>query len=156
MKFILLSVSSGRESWAEEAGAHFRQKIRHFAEIEELTLKPAKGGRDSAEFRREADSELLLKKIQPNDYVIAFDERGSPSDSRAFSKELDRALESARKRVVFLIGGPFGLSAEILKRADRRVSLSSMTMNHHVAGVMALEQIYRAWTIRKGLPYHND
>lgn len=156
MKFFLLSVASGREGWAEEAGEHFRRKIGHFVEIEELTLKPAKGSRDSADFRREADSELLLKKINPDDYVIAFDEKGSGPDSRAFAKELDRALSSSRKRVVFLIGGPFGLSASALQRADRRVSLSPMTMNHHVAAVMALEQIYRAWTILKGLPYHND
>lgn len=156
MKFVFLSVSSGRESWAEEAGEHFRKKIGHFVPIEEVTLKPAKGSRDSADFRREADSEILLKKIQSDDYVIAFDEKGKSPDARGFAKEIERALGSSKKRVVFLIGGPFGLSKEILARADLKISLSPMTMNHHVAGVMALEQVYRAWTILKNLPYHND
>ena len=89
--------------------------------------------------------------------MILFDERGKlHKNSRDFSAAIVKAIESGRQRIVFVIGGPYGFSQKAKDRADLLLSLSPLTLNHHVAKVTALEQVYRALTIWKNIKYHND
>lgn len=156
MKLLILTISSGKEDWALLAERLFLEKISHFFPASLVQLKPAKGARESADFRRRSDSEALQNELTTADYVVLFDEKGERPDSRGFSRQIQKGLMSSKKRMVFVIGGPFGASPELKSRADLIVSMSSMTLSHHVALVVALEQIYRGLTIYRGLPYHND
>lgn len=156
MKIVLLHASTAREEWADDAAALYLKKISAFLPIAEEAVGPRKASRDDAAFKRDSDSEALLKAIKSDDLVILFDEKGENPDSRAFAKKMDRWLGSSKKRLVFVIGGAFGVNDELKKRADHKISFGAMTMNHLLAKTVALEQIYRAFTILRNLPYHND
>lgn len=155
MKFVLYNLATAKETWSDEVSELYRKKISFFMPLEIQTLKAKKSAREDAEFKKSEESELLLKNIQSDDYVVLFDERGSSFDSIQFSKKIENILGSSKKRAIFIIGGAFGVTEEVRKRADLKVALSPMVMNHLMAQAMSLEQIYRAFTIIKKIPYHN-
>ena len=155
MKFILYNLATAKEAWADEASELYKKKINHFISFDIQTLKAKKSAREDADFKRNEESELLLKNINSDDYVILFDERGSSFDSIKFSQKVENILGSSKKRAIFIIGGAFGVNEEVRQRADLKVCLSPMVMNHLMAQTMSLEQIYRAFTIIKKIPYHN-
>lgn len=155
MKFELFCITSGRESWADQAEQKYIEKINHYVRFGVLHLPATKLGRDDNQKKRIEDSKQIEKKISPDDFVILFDEKGKNLTSIEFSKLTERSLNSGRKRVVFVIGGPFGVSDQLRQRADQIISLSPFVLNHLVAKTLVLEQIYRAFTILKGVPYHN-
>lgn len=97
-----------------------------------------------------------MQFIKETDEVILFDERGKSYDSRGFSKELERKLGGGKKRIVFIIGGAYGVDDRIRAVAKSQICMSSFVLNHLVAQTVALEQIYRALCIYKNIPYHND
>lgn len=155
MKITFYNLATAKEPWAEAACELYQKKISYFAKFEIQNLKPKKSSRDDAEYKRNEESALLLSHLSNDDYVILFDEKGQALGSIEFSKKLDVAISSSKKRIVFIIGGAFGVNDEVKNRANLKVNLSSMTMNHLVAQVMSMEQIYRAFTILKNMPYHN-
>ena len=157
MKLVLLYVSGQREAYGDTAEAVFAAKIKPLIEFEIQTLKAQSVARAQSQVKKKIESDKILGSLKADDYVIALDEGGKVAkDSREFSKWLVRAIESGKKRVVFVVGGPFGLDDTVRDRADLTLSLSSLTFNHHVAKVVALEQIYRGLAIWRNLPYHND
>ena len=155
MKFVLYNLATAKEAWADEASELYKKKISFFTPFEIQTLKAKKSARDDADFKRQEESALILKNIQSDDYVIVFDERGQTLDSLQFAKKVENILGSSKKRAIFIIGGAFGVNEDVRKRADLKVALSPMVMNHLMAQTMSLEQIYRAFTIIKKIPYHN-
>lgn len=156
MKIVLLHVSSAREEWADEAAAVYVKKISAFLPCADEQLKPKKVSRDDADFKQKSDTEVLMGALKPDDFVLLLDERGKSYDSRGFAKVIEQTLSRGKKRLVCVIGGAYGFTDEIRERADIKISLGPMTMNHLLARVVTLEQIYRAFTIVRGLPYHND
>lgn len=157
MKLALAYLSGAREPYAEEAQAVFAKKIGHFLPFEILPIKAKSAARDQAEAKRRAESELILGKVAPDDFLWLFDEKGRQcKDSKDYSAHLVRAIESGKKRTLMVIGGPYGFTPELKARAQLLVSLSSLTFNHPVARIVALEQTYRALCIWKNLPYHNE
>lgn len=156
MKLVLLTVATAKEPWSEDAARLYAQKICHFNSFEILNLKPKKSSREEAQGKKKAESELILSSVTKDDFVIVFDERGRSLNSLEFSKKIESTLSSSKKRVVFIIGGAYGVSEEVRSRAQELISLSPMVMNHLLAQTVALEQIYRAFTIIRGLPYHNS
>lgn len=156
MKIVLIYVAGRAEGWAGKAEEQYREKINYIFPIELKAIKAKSNDRDSADYKREAESAALLSQLESTDEVWLLDERGRMAEnSHAFSKQLVRSIESGKKRLVMIIGGPFGTSEELKRRAQKTVSLSPLTMNHHLAKVVLLEQMYRALTIWRGLPYHN-
>lgn len=155
MKAVFFDFKTAKEEWFDIAVATYTKKINPFIPFEVISLKSSKTDRDDAQAKKKQESEDLLKKITSDDYVILFDEKGKDLDSLQFSKQIEAAQMSGKKRLVFIIGGAFGVSDEIKNRAQLKVSLSKMVMNHLVAETVALEQIYRAYTIIKRIPYHN-
>ncbi|AHZ85597.1 23S rRNA (pseudouridine(1915)-N(3))-methyltransferase RlmH [Bdellovibrio bacteriovorus] len=155
MKFILYNLATAKEPWADEVSELYKKKISFFIPFDIQSLKAKKSAREDADFKRNEESELILKNINSDDYVVLFDERGSVLDSIQFSKKVENILGSSKKRAIFIIGGAFGVNEEVRKRADLKVALSPMVMNHLMAQAMSLEQIYRAFTIIKKIPYHN-
>ena len=155
MKFVLYNLATAKEEWAEAASELYRKKISHFVSFEIQHLKPKKSSRDDADFKRNEESKNLLENLSQDDYVIIFDERGQALDSLQFAKKIETALGSSKKRVVFVIGGAFGVNEDVRSRAQLKVSLSPMVLNHLMAQSVSLEQIYRAFTIIHKIPYHN-
>ena len=101
------------------------------------------------------EGELIIQKIQPSDTVVLLDEHGKEFRSIEFADWLQKKQNTAR-RLVFFIGGPYGFSESIYKRADEQLSLSKMTFSHQMVRLLFVEQVYRACTIIKGEPYHHE
>ncbi|MBC7371013.1 MAG: 23S rRNA (pseudouridine(1915)-N(3))-methyltransferase RlmH [Bdellovibrionaceae bacterium] len=156
MKFVLYNLATAKEPWAEEAARLYTQKISHFTAFEIQNLKSKKSAREDSAVKKKEESDLILSSLTTDDYVVLFDERGKSFNSIEFSKKMDGILSSSKKRAIFIIGGAYGVSDEVRARAQLVVSLSPMVMNHILAQTVALEQIYRAFTILKNLPYHNS
>jgi 23S rRNA (pseudouridine1915-N3)-methyltransferase len=156
MKLRLLYIQSSRDSWFIEATETYTKKISGFCPFEFKSIKAADRDRDDSAEKKRLESEALLKAISSKDFVILFDEAGRAfENSKAFSDGMRKGQESGRQSVTFLIGGAFGTTPELKQRADAVWSLSNLTMNHMLATVVAMEQIYRALTIQNRIPYHN-
>lgn len=151
----MYNLATAKEAWADEAARLYTQKISHFNPFEIQTLKPKKSSRDEAAQKKKEESDLILSSLSSDDFVVLFDERGKSFNSIEFSKKIENILSSSKKRAVFIIGGAYGVSDEVRSRAQLVVTLSPMVMNHLLAQTVALEQIYRAFTILRNLPYHN-
>ena len=156
MQFVVIEAASAKEKWADLAAQEYTQKISHFVKFQIDSCKSSNNSRDSKNEKINCDSQSLLQKIKNEDYVIVLDERGESLNSQAWSKMIQNVLNSGKKRTVFVVGGAYGVNADVLKRAQKKVSLAPFVLNHLVARTVLLEQIYRAFTIIKGLPYHND
>jgi 23S rRNA (pseudouridine1915-N3)-methyltransferase len=156
LKWVLYDFKTAKEPWYDEAEALYLKKLKPFAQLEVQHLKTLKSDRDEAEQKKKFEEKILTEKITNDDFVILLDEKGKKLNSPDFSKLVQGVVESGKKRGVFIIGGAFGVTEEIKKRATKCICLSDMTMNHLVAEVMLLEQFYRAQTILHRIPYHNQ
>lgn len=121
-----------------------------FLKIEEKSFKNFSINNPDQKRKKEAD--LIFKSIDEKDFLILFDEKGKTFSSREFAKKISDKV----KRVVYVVGGPYGFDQSLIDRADLKVSLSKLTMNSEIATVMASEQIFRIHSINAGHPYHND
>jgi 23S rRNA (pseudouridine1915-N3)-methyltransferase len=156
MNVILYSFTTAKEPWFEEAKALYEKKIKHFCKFESIVLKSKGQSRDSQSEKLKSEASSLFSHLKSDDFLILFDEKSKEMNSKDFSKSFEAWLSSGKKRVVFVIGGAYGFDEAVKEKAQARISLSKMTMNHLVAEVVALEQIYRAFTIQKNIPYHNE
>lgn len=156
MKLAFVFVGGHKEEWLEELSSEYLAKLKPFCQTEIIRLKPTKLARASSDIKQSDESNEILRAIKKEDLVILCDERGNAVTSRKFSEKLVSLFERSRGRVVIVIGGAFGASEELKKRADWTWSLSTLVLNHHIAQAVALEQTYRAFAIWKNLPYHND
>jgi len=106
--------------------------------------------------QKEKEGELILSKISATDQLILLDENGSTFSSVAFSDYLQKKMNAGIKTLVFVIGGPYGFSEEVYKKAQGKVSLSEMTFSHQMVRLFVIEQLYRGFTILKNEPYHHQ
>lgn len=157
MKIVVYSIVSSKESWFEEAQALYLKKMQHFIDFEIVPLKASKIERLQSEQKKKSESELILKQLRSDDFVVLMDERGKSFNSIDFAKWLEKEalVSSGSKRFVFIIGGAFGVSEELASKAKLKLQMGPWTLNHFVAQIVLLEQLYRAFTIIKGIPYHN-
>ena len=109
----------------------------------------------SEDQQKKAEGELILRLIQPSDTVVLLDEHGAERTSMEMAAWLTRKQQTAR-RLVFIIGGPYGFSADVYSRADEKISLSRMTFSHQMVRLIFTEQLYRACTIIRGESYHHE
>lgn len=156
VKFVLLTIKSNKPSWVKEGLAEYLKKIDPIQKIEMIEVAGSGAARDSSDVKKRNDSKVLLGALHPDDWVILLDEKGKNLSSIDFSKKLNQILLSGKKRAVFLIGGAYGVDQTIQDRAQLTISLSAFVMNHWVAQIVTLEQIYRGFAILKSLPYHNE
>jgi 23S rRNA (pseudouridine1915-N3)-methyltransferase len=155
MKFRF--IWGGSHADAELAGAaeRYLKRIRHFFPIEVTEVAPERGRQrlsDVAIMR--AQSARLLAAIPDRGYTVVLDERGQTLDSLKFAKWLERLTMDSPHGVNFVVGGDVGFDDTVRKRADKLLSLSPMTLPHQFARVILLEQIYRACTLMRNIPYH--
>lgn len=156
MNLRFLFVGGEKVSWLDLFCTEYEKKISRFFKAEIVRMRPSKDDRGQSSFKQKYEAKLFLEKFKSTDFVVVFDERGESYSSQQFSKQFERWLAGGKSRVVFCVGGAFGFDDEVRKRADKIVSLSSFIMNHHLAQAVVLEQVYRALTIQKNLPYHNE
>jgi len=135
----------------------YSERISHFIVFELITMPDVRkrGKMSEMEFKKK-EGEVILKRLKRNDILILLDEHGTIYNSMEFSSYLEKQLLLGQKQLNFLIGGPFGFSQDIYNRSNGRISLSRMTFSHQLIRLIFLEQLYRAFTIMKGLPYHNS
>jgi 23S rRNA (pseudouridine1915-N3)-methyltransferase len=105
---------------------------------------------------KEKEGELILKYFQPGDYVVLLDEHGKEYTSMEFAEYIEKKRHTVSKRMVFVIGGPFGFSKKVYDAAHEQISLSRMTFSHQLIRLIFVEQLYRAMTILGNEPYHHE
>lgn len=134
----------------------YAERIGHYMSFNITTIPELKNTKNlSEEQQKLTEGELILKQIQPQDTVVLLDEHGREMRSVEFARWLEQKRNTAR-RLVFVIGGPYGFSQAVYARADEQLSLSRMTFSHQMVRLVFTEQIYRACTIIKGEPYHHE
>lgn len=157
MKLEVWCVGECTQKYLIEGIEIYHKKLKHYfpfvySEIKEPGSQRSQEKEKSLQFQ----ANMILKKITPEDHLILMDEKGKKFSSRDFSLFLNKLMISSHKRVVLLIGGPFGFHPSVIARAKEKISLSEMTFSHDMARLFLLEQLYRAGTILKNEPYHND
>ena len=156
MDIKLLTVGKTDVKWVKEGLDLYVARLSHYVpftlkEIPQLKNVSAL----TREQIREREGELILKAVRPADEVILLDERGREFRSLDFARYLEEKLQRGRD-VVFIIGGAYGFSEAVYARSDGKVSLSKMTFSHQMVRTLFAEQLYRAFTIIKGEPYHHE
>lgn len=155
MILTFLFVGADRVSWLQDFEAEYLEKIQRYHRSEVVRLKPSRDERANSELKKKNETDLLLSRIKDSDFLVVFDERGEALGSLPFSKKMESWFNRGKSRLVFCVGGAFGFDDRLRARADVTISLSGFVLNHHVAQAVVLEQIYRAISIQKNLPYHN-
>ena len=138
------------------AEVEYLKRLKKFAKIETLEIISRGTSALTVSERKKKDSDLCREKIKGSDFVIAMDERGENLTSEEFAKFLSSSAEKGRSNLVFVLGGAYGLEPSFCEAANKRLSLSKMTFPYQVARLVLVEQLYRAFSIWRGLPYHKE
>ena len=157
MKITLLTVGKTDRDWVKQGLELYISRLKHyipFALVEIPELKNVSAL--STEQIKTKEGELILKHIRPGDDLILMDERGKMHTSIEFAKVLQDKISYIGKDIIFVIGGAYGFSQAVYDRADSKISLSKMTFSHQMVGAIFAEQLYRAFTIMRGEPYHHE
>ena len=132
------------------------ERISHYMPFDITTLPDIKNTKNlTEEQQKEQEGKAIMKLLQPSDYVVLLDEHGKEFRSIELARWLEQKRNTAR-RLVFIIGGPYGFSPSVYARANEQISLSKLTFSHQMIRLVFTEQIYRACTIIKGEPYHHE
>jgi len=157
VKILLFVIGKTDEPYLEEGIRKFADRIVHYLPFEMVVFQDLKNRRSlSPDQQKKLEGEVILSKLQNGDEVYLLDEKGRQPSSRGFAEILEKQMLSGQKRLIFIVGGPYGFSPEMYARAQGKLSLSAMTFSHQMVRLIFLEQLYRALTIIKGEQYHND
>ncbi len=157
MKIQLLQVGKTSFSFVREGEQLYGERIKRLTKFEQVTIPNLKKSNKLSEGDiRKKEGELILQKISSRDYLILLDDKGKTYTSLGFAQYLKEKQNYSSKNLVFLIGGAYGFSEAVYQRADAQISLSAMTFSHQIIRVVFLEQLYRAFSILKGGPYHHE
>lgn len=157
MEFILLVTGKNRFDFIEKGLDEYISRLKRHISFSIKYLPDVKGGKNlTPELQKTKEGEQILAFLSPQDMLILLDEKGKEYTSQEFARQIDRWRGCGRRRVVFCIGGPYGFSKEVYDRNDGMLSLSRMTFNHEMVRLFFTEQVYRAFSILAGSPYHHD
>lgn len=157
MKITLLLIGKTDKGYLNEGIELYVKRIKRYIEFEIKTLKGVKYEKNRAvDELKDAEAKQLFAAIAPNDHVVLLDEKGDAFDSLGFASFMTKKTDRGIKHLVFIVGGAYGFSDSVCKRADEKISLSKMTFSHQIIRLIFAEQLYRAFTIIKGEPYHNE
>lgn len=158
MNITILTVGKIKESFYREAVAEYQKRLKRYCRLEiiEVADEPAPERASSAqeELIREKEAQRILSRLRDNSFVITLEIAGKKLDSEKFAKKLEDLALSGKSQLVFIIGGSLGLHSSVSARADLSLSFSDMTFPHQLMRVILTEQIYRAFRIISGEPYH--
>jgi len=153
MRITVVAVGKLKERFWKEASEEYLKRLGGYADVRVVEIADRDPGRGEARALAEEGADVL-RALPAAAHVIALDLGGVARTSEGFSAHLDELALDGRSSVAFVIGGSYGLSPDVLARADERLSLGAMTLPHNLARVVVLEQIYRAFRISRGEPYH--
>ena len=156
MKITLLAVGKTDDPRIAELTDMYADRLQHYVNFELQLLPDLKNTKNMSEERQKnEEGKNILAQLEKSDFVTLLDERGKRLSSPQFAELINKRSVSGLKRLVFIIGGPYGLSKGVYDRANSKLSLSDMTFSHQMVRLFATEQIYRAFTILKNEPYHH-
>lgn len=156
MKTILILVGKTTNKIFQTGINDYTERIGHYIPFNITTIPELKNTKSlSEEQQKQKEGELILKEILSSDTVVLLDDRGKDFRSIEYAEWL-RQRQATARRLVFVIGGPYGFSKDVYDRANEKISLSKMTFSHQMVRLIFTEQLYRACTIIKGEPYHHE
>jgi 23S rRNA (pseudouridine1915-N3)-methyltransferase len=157
MKVTLLVVGKTDKRYMQEAIEDYAKRLKHYAPFELEVIPDLKNTKNLAsEMQKIKEGDLILNRDFSGKEIHLFDEGGQMFSSREFASFLEKKMSGGLKELIFVIGGPYGFSTEVYQKASSKISLSRFTFSHQMARLLCVEQIYRAFTILKGEPYHHD
>ena len=157
MKITLLQTGKTTDKHISELVDLYSNRIKKYTGFEIITIPDVKNTKNMPVQEQKAkEATKIIQSVTDDDYIILLDERGKELRTLEFSGALEKMFFLPKKRIVFIIGGPWGFSEAVYKRADYKMSLSKMTYPHQLVRLLFLEQLYRVFTIIKGEPYHHE
>lgn len=157
MKIHLLAVGKTTDARLQSLIEDYRSRLEHYVPFQFEIIPELKNTKAiSIPQQKQREGVLILKSLLDGDHVVLLDEGGKELRSVEFATCLVRLQAAGHRRLVFVIGGPYGFSDEVYRRANARLSLSRMTFSHQMVRLFFIEQCYRAMTIIKGQPYHHE
>lgn len=157
MKTLLLVVGRTVEPHFITAIQDYIQRTKRYLQFDMEVIPELKNTKNlSMEVQKDKEGELILKTLQPGDIIVLLDENGKEMRSIEFADYMKRKMNTVNKRLVFIIGGPYGFSSKVYKVAHEKISLSLMTFSHQMVRLIFIEQLYRAMSILHNSPYHHE
>ncbi len=157
MRITLLTIGKTEDSYLKDGIDKYLSRLKHYIKFEITEIPELRNTKAlSQEQQKAKEAELIFKNTTATDHIILLDERGSELNSVQFSAMLNKKMIASVQNLVFIIGGPYGFDDSVYKRANDKLSLSRMTFSHQMVRLFFIEQVYRAFTILKGEPYHHQ
>ncbi len=157
MKITFLTVGKTTNAHLIKLQEEYQNRLKFYVPFETIIIPELKNTKSlSIQEQKEKEADLILKSLETNDEVILLDEKGKQYTSVGFSEFISKKMLASHKRMVFVVGGPYGFSERVYQRANGKISLSAMTFSHQMIRLIFTEQLYRAMTILKGEPYHHE
>jgi len=157
MTIKLIAIGKTDSKQLQELITNYIDRLQHYIRFELCIIPDLKNVKNlSEEQQKKKEGELILKELKPNDHVIILDENGKEYTSVGFSEFLQKKMNSGCKQLVLIIGGPYGFSEDIRKKAISKISFSKMTFSHQMIRLFVVEQLYRGFSILKNEPYHHQ
>lgn len=157
MKTTLIVIGKTDAGYLAEAIDEYKSRLAHYLPFEMEVIPDVKNVKNLSEAQqKEKEGELILKSVQAGDYLVLLDDKGKEYTSMQFAAYMERKMQTVPKRLVFVVGGPYGFSDAVYKAASEKISLSKMTFSHQMIRLIFIEQIYRAMTILNHEPYHHE
>lgn len=157
MKTIFIVIGKTTDRRIATLTDEYIGRIGHYMSFEMQVIPELRNAKNlSQEQQKAEESELLKKTLQPGDYIVLLDEHGKERRSIDFASWMQKRMAAAPRRLVFIVGGPYGFARQIHELAQEEISLSQMTFSHQMIRLFFVEQVYRAMTIIRGEPYHHE
>ena len=157
MKITLLTVGKTVIPWVKTGTDTYISRLKHYIPFNMVEIPELKNVSSlSKEQIKAKEGALIMKQLRPNDDVILLDEHGKEFTSVQWADVLEKKISFGGKDITFVIGGAYGFSEEIYNRANSKISLSKMTFSHQMVRTIFVEQLYRAFSIMRGEPYHHE
>jgi 23S rRNA (pseudouridine1915-N3)-methyltransferase len=156
MKIELWAIGKTADAYLETGIDLFEKRLKRYLPFSWVILPDVKLKTSDAEVLKKEEGKAILAKLNPDDFLVLLDEKGRAFGSVELAGWLERQLTRPHRKMIFLIGGAFGFSPDVYARAQEQLSLSKLTFSHQMARLFVLEQLYRAMTILKNEPYHNE
>lgn len=157
MKILLIVIGKTDLEWLRTGIDLYTDRISRFVQFEIQVIPDLRNTRNmEPAVQKVREGESILKLLQPSDDVFLLDDKGREMSSTELAQWLEKRMAQSSKRLVFIIGGPYGFSADVYNRVPGRISLSRMTFSHQMVRLIFVEQLYRAFSIINNLPYHHE
>ncbi|MDR2950871.1 MAG: 23S rRNA (pseudouridine(1915)-N(3))-methyltransferase RlmH [Prevotella sp.] len=157
MKIILLAIGKTDAGYFIDAIKEYTKRLEHYIPFEMQIIPNIKNTKSlTIDQHKEKEGELILKNLQAGDHLVLLDDKGKEYTSVQFANYIEKKTHTVSKRLIFVIGGPYGFSQSVYEKANEKLTLSRMTFSHQMVRLIFVEQLYRAMTILNNEPYHHE